>query len=354
MTKLHLLDMTPTELEAWCRQRGLEGYRAAQVFDWAYRHRAESFEAMTNLPKRLRADLAGQLAIYQSQVTTRRHAEDATDKLLLTWPDGATTECVLIPERRRQTACVSTQVGCPVGCAFCASGLAGFERNLTAGQIVEQAMRLRAGADDELSHVVLMGIGEPLLNYEAVVSGIRTLNAPWGLAIGARRITLSTVGLPKQLRRLAREGLQINLAVSLHAPTDALRRELVPMAETVSIAQIIEAARDYFDQTGREVTLEYVLLGGVNDRQAHAERLVAIARQIRCNVNLIWYNPVAGLPFRAPEPDAVTAFAGVLRRGGANVQIRASRGGDIEAACGQLRLVRGAQQAAEEREDPLA
>jgi len=350
MTKLHLLDMTPTDLEGWCRQRQFEGYRAAQVFEWVYRHRAESFEAMTNLPKRLRADLAGELAIYQSQVTARRQADDGTDKLLLTWPDGATTECVLIPERQRRTACVSTQVGCPVGCAFCASGLAGFERNLTAGQIVEQAMRLRGGADG-LSHIVLMGIGEPLLNYEAVLSAIRTLNAPWGLAIGARRITLSTVGVPKHIRRLAREGLQINLAVSLHAPTDTLRRELVPMAETVSIAQIVEAARDYFRQTGREVTLEYVLLGGVNDRQAHAERLVAIARQIRCNVNLIRYNPVAGLPFGAPEPDAVTAFAGVLRRGGVNVHIRASRGGDIEAACGQLRLVRAAQQAAEQTED---
>ncbi len=354
MTKLHLLDMTPTELEAWCRDRGLEGYRAGQLLEWVYRHGAESFEAMTNLPKRLRADLAGQLAIYQSQVTARRQAEDGTDKLLLTWPDGAATECVLIPERRRQTACVSTQVGCPVGCAFCASGLAGFERNLTAGQIVEQAMRLRAGADEEISHVVLMGIGEPLLNYEAVLSAIRTLNAPWGLAIGARRITLSTVGLPRQIRRLAREGLQINLALSLHAPTDALRRELVPMAETVPIAQIVEATRDYFDETGREVTLEYVLLGGVNDRQAQAEHLVKIARQIRCNVNLIRYNPVVGLPFRAPEPDAVTAFAGVLRRGGVNVQIRASRGGDIEAACGQLRLVRTAQQVAEKREDPSA
>jgi 23S rRNA (adenine2503-C2)-methyltransferase len=354
MAKLHLLDMTPTDLEAWCRDRGLEGYRGGQLLEWVYRHRAESFEAMTNLPKRLRGDLDGQLAIYQSQVTARRQAEDGTDKLLLTWADGATTECVLIPERHRQTACVSTQVGCPVGCAFCASGLAGFERNLTAGQIVEQAMRLRAGAEEGLSHVVLMGIGEPLLNYEAVLSAIRTLNAPWGLGIGARRITLSTVGVPKQIRRLAGEGLQINLALSLHAPTDTLRRELVPMAQTVSIAEIVEAARDCFDQTGREVTLEYVLLGGVNDRQTHAERLVAIARQIRCNVNLIRYNPVAGLPFGAPEPDAVTAFAGVLRRGGVNVQIRASRGGDIEAACGQLRLARAAQQAAEKREDPSA
>jgi len=346
--------MTPAKLDAWCRDRGLEAYRARQAFEWVYRHRAESFEAMTNLPKRLRVDLAGQLAIYQSQVTAQRHAEDGTEKLLLSWPDGAATECVLIPERRRQTACLSTQVGCPVGCAFCASGLAGFERNLTAGQIVEQAMRLRAGTDDGLSHVVLMGIGEPLLNYDAVVSAIRTLNAPWGLGIGARRITLSTVGVPKQIRRLASEDLQINLAVSLHAPTDALRRELVPMAETVSIAQIIEATRDYFDQTGREVTLEYVLLGGMNDRQTHTEHLVRIAHQIRCNVNLIRYNPVAGLPFRAPEPDAVTAFAGALRRGGVNVHIRASRGGDIEAACGQLRLVRTAQQATGTREDPLA
>jgi 23S rRNA (adenine2503-C2)-methyltransferase len=192
--------------------------------------------------------------------------------------------------------------------------------------------------------VVLMGVGEPLANYDAVVRAIRILNAPWGLGIGARRITLSTVGLPKQIRRLAHEHLQINLAISLHAPTDALRRELVPPAQSTRMAQVVEAAAYYFQQTGREVTLEYVLLADVNDRLTHAEELAGLARKIRCNVNLIRYNPVAELRYQPAGAAAVKSFVSALRRHGVNVHVRASRGGDIEAACGQLRLREAAPQ----------
>ncbi len=337
-----MFDLDPPELTALLAERGVERYRADQILQWVYGRRVQTFDQMTNLSKALRAELAERVALYTSTVESEGRSEDGTIKLLLRWPDGSVSECVMIPQDDRRTACLSTQVGCPVGCAFCASGIDGLDRNLTAGEIVEQAMQLwqRLPPDERITNVVVMGIGEPLANYDALLSAIRALNASWGLNIGARRITVSTIGLPRQIRRLADEGLQIGLAVSLHAPTDDLRREIVPWADRISIEQLIEAGGDYFDRTGREVTLEYVLLAGVNDRPKHAKQLARVARQIRCNVNLIRHNPVEDLPYEPPSDEAAQSFLKALRREGVNAHLRASRGQDIDAACGQLRRKR--------------
>jgi len=343
--RAHLLDLDPPALDAWLAARELPRYRASQIFDWVYAKSIPDFAAMTNLPKDLRACLAAEFDLWRGRVTTGSASSDGTQKLLITWPDGQAVETVWIPDGERHTVCVSSQVGCPVGCRFCASGLRGVERNLAAGEIVEQALRVRAlvtarpaadGRPARLSNVVLMGMGEPLANYEHVVRAIRTLNAPWGLGIGARKITLSTVGLPKQIRRLADEGLQLNLALSLHAPTQELRHELIPWGR-VPIPELLDACDYYFQKTGREVTLEYVLLAGVNMRSSHAVQLAAIARRLRCNVNLLRYNPVPGLPYERPTAEAAFAFQEELRRGGVNAHVRTSRGRDIDAACGQLR-----------------
>jgi 23S rRNA (adenine2503-C2)-methyltransferase len=229
---------------------------------------------------------------------------------------------------------------------FCASGLDGVDRNLTAGEIVEQALRIARLVGDtreedaeapRLSNIVVMGVGEPLANYDNLIRAVRTINAPWGLGIGARKITVSTVGLPKQIRRLAREDLQLNLALSLHAPEEKLRRELVPWARGVKIAELVDACGEYFDITGREITLEYVLLDGINMKPTHAAGLAKIGKRLRANVNLLRYNQVPGLPYRRPSSEATYEFQRMLRERGVNAHVRSSRGRDVDAACGQLR-----------------
>jgi len=358
----HLLDANLDDFTAWCAESKLPAYRPKQVFEWVYAKNTRRFADMTNLAKPLREDLARNWLIDIAAERRRQKASDGTIKLLLAWPDQATSECVLISDGRRRTACISSQVGCPVGCAFCASGLAGLQRNLTAGQIVEQAIRIRdlaeqpddrdepALADNSdgntgprLSNIVFMGLGEPLLNYNNLLKAIRIITAPWGLNIGARNLTVSTVGLPRQIRKLADEGLQINLAISLHAPTDELRRKLIPWADKIPLEELIEAGRYFFDHTGREVTLEYLLLAGVNDRTEHAYDLVRVCRKMRCNVNLIRYNPVPSLPFERPDSYAAHRFVECLRERGVNAHVRRSRGLDIDAACGQLRRASSSQ-----------
>ena len=331
--------MTPDTLREWLAAARQPAYRAGQIVQWAYEHQVDGYEGMSNLPKALREKLAAELPLYQSTVVTEQASRDGTVKLLLRWPDMATSECVLIPDGERRTACISTQVGCPVGCVFCASGLDGLQRQLSAGQIVEQAMRVRALCDDgeRLTNVVFMGLGEPLANYDATVHAIRTINADWGLGVGARKISVSTVGLPGQMRRLAEEGLQVTLALSLHAPTDELRKQLIPWAERVTIDSLVEAGRHYFDRTGREITLEYILLGGLNDAPEHARAVATLSRRLRSNVNLIAYNPVAGLPYRRPDDASVTRFLELLQERGITAHVRRSRGLDIDGACGQLR-----------------
>ena len=357
----HLLAVPLEAFEALCRKEGQPVYRACQVFEWIHRKGVLDFLRMSNLPRDLRDTWSRRWSIRTARELSRRVARDGTIKLLLRWPDGATSECVLLSDGRRRTACISSQVGCPVGCAFCASGLTGLQRQLTAGEIVEQVLWIRALAetggktpeqvDDDgqaasdsarvaparLSHVVFMGLGEPLANYNNVIRAIRILNADWGPNLAARHITISTVGLPGPIKRLADEKLQVNLALSLHAPTDALRAELIPWAQRVRLDALVESARAYFERTGREVTVEYLLLAGVNDQPEHAHQLVKLCRRMRCNVNLIRYNPVAGLPYERPTSYAAHRFLERLRERGINAHIRRSRGLDIEAACGQLR-----------------
>ncbi len=340
----HMLEMTCDELSAAIKALGLPAFRGRQIFQWIWDKRVGDFAAMTNLSRDLRERLAGTMTALTGRIIRSREASDGVIKLLIEWPDGERIETVMIPTRpgeapsARRTACISTQVGCAVGCVFCASGLEGVSRDLTAGEIVEQVYLwdTQPGAA-RVTHVVLMGMGEPLANYEATVAAVRILIDPDRGGLSARHITLSTVGLPDQIRRLAGEGIPLNLAISLHAPNDELRRRLIPAATGVSIDELIDAGCEYFSRTGRELTLEYVLLAGVNDSPACAEQLADLTRRLRCNVNLIRYNPVAGLPFSRPAEREVVAFRDRLRRLGANVQIRASRGADADAACGQLR-----------------
>lgn len=348
--ELHLLGRTPEQLIAQLEAMGEKKFRAQQIFEWIYRRGVDSFEAMSNLSKALRDRLTQDCRVLTSRVAQESASTDGTRKLLLEFGDGAAVETVWIPAEGRHTVCISSQVGCPVGCRFCASGIDGVQRNLTAGEIVEQAWRIArlveaaevaserdGAAAARLSNVVMMGMGEPLANYRAVVEALRILNAPWGMGLGARKITVSTVGLPRQMKMLAAEGLQLNLALSLHATDDALRRELIPWGKGVPIAQLMDACQHYFRETGREVTFEYVLLRGVNDHPRQAEELARLARQVRANVNLLRYNPVPGLPYQRPSSEAAFEFQGIVRGRGVNVHIRTSRGTDVAAACGQLR-----------------
>jgi 23S rRNA (adenine2503-C2)-methyltransferase len=344
----HLLSRTAEEIAVWLKHKRHPAYRGRQILQWIYDKQVGSFDEMTNLSKPLREWMRTNARLFQFTDTKDSVAADGTRKLLLTAEDGASVETVWIPADGRNTACISSQVGCPVGCRFCASGIGGVERNLTVGEIVEQALRvsrLVRAADEQpgrLSNIVLMGMGEPLANYDAVIKAVRILNAPWGLNIGARKITLSTVGLPKQIRRLAEEDLQLNLALSLHATNDALRAELIPWASGVKLADLIAACAYYFDRTGREITLEYVLLDGVNMGPRDADGLVEIARRLRANVNLLRYNPVPGLPFRRPDSESAHRFQNRLRERHVNAHIRTSRGKDVNAACGQLRRAENA------------
>jgi 23S rRNA (adenine2503-C2)-methyltransferase len=349
-TRQHLLDFDIAGLRKWLIELGEQKYRCEQILQWIYQHGADDFEAMSNLSKKLRTVLAEQAAIYTGQVVRQSNSEDGTHKLLIEWPDGGQVETVWIPDGDRHTVCLSSQVGCPVGCRFCASGIDGMVRDLTAGEIVEQALRVSGLISQKadgarLSNVVMMGMGEPLANYDNVVAAIRTLNASWGLGIGARKITLSTVGLPKQIRRLAEEELQLNLALSLHAPDETLRREIIPWGK-VPLDDLLDACQHYFKATGREITLEYVLLAEVNDRPRHALALSKIAKNLRANVNLLRYNPVEGLPYKRPVGEDAFAFQQLLRKHGVNAHLRKSRGRDIDAACGQLRRKTASEQTA--------
>ncbi|MCA9285229.1 MAG: 23S rRNA (adenine(2503)-C(2))-methyltransferase RlmN, partial [Phycisphaerales bacterium] len=360
-----VLDLTPETLAAFAAERGLPRHLPGQVLRWVYERGTLDPDEMTDLAKSTRETLRRELRWQQSDTAAHQRATDGTQKLLLSWTMGANdggdcgsrlplpvagtpvaatrqTECVMIPTEQRRTACVSSQVGCPVGCAFCASGIGGLEGNLTCGQIVEQVWRLgRLDGVGRISHVVFMGMGEPLANYAAVTDAIRTLNAPWGLGISARRITVSTVGLPAAIRRLVGFEIPVTLALSLHAPNDELRRQIIPWAEYATIAELLDACHEWFRKTGREITLEYILLGGFNDQGEHARELAAVARSLRANVNLIRYNEVRGMPFDRPATGDVRRFQEILRKQGVNAHIRASRGRDIAAACGQLRREAG-------------
>ncbi len=338
--KVHFLSLTAEAFDALAQKWGWPAFRAQQVRDWVYSQLTTDPARMTNLSKSDQRMLAEKLKFTPANVVAHQSSSDGTQKLLLQWKDGGNAETVMIPDGQRRTACVSSQVGCPVRCTFCASGVTGVTGSLSAGQIVEQVFQLNqnlSAANERITNVVFMGMGEPLANYTAVMQAIRVLHDPKCMNMSARRITISTVGVPVKMRELAEEELPINLAISLHAPNEPLRKQLIPWAEHFALDDILDAAKYYFERTGREITLEYILLNGVNDRPEHARQLAKLSKTLRANVNLIRYNEVVGLPFKRPLGRDVTAFQDVLRHNGVNAHVRKSRGRDIDAACGQLR-----------------
>jgi 23S rRNA (adenine2503-C2)-methyltransferase len=335
----HLLDKLDEQLAPWMKVHGQGGYRAGQVRRWLFARRAQNFAEMTDLPQKLREELAADFSIWSTTVARHTKAEDGTEKLLLTLADGGQIECVLLRDDTRRTICISTQVGCGMGCVFCASGLEGLQRNLTTGEIVEEMLRLQLllGAEERLSHIVVMGMGEPLANLDALLPALDEATREDGLGISARRITVSTVGLTKAMRRLADTNPRYRLAVSLHAPNDELRQKIVPVADKIPLADVIAEADNYFERSGRQLTFEYVLLAGLNDSTTQAAELADLLRGREAMLNVIPYNPVAGLPYATPSPAAQRAFRQTLESRGLNVHFRHRKGDAIDAACGQLR-----------------
>lgn len=328
-----------TALTTWLAEHNEPPLRLKQIRRQILANRAESFAAMTDLPKSLREALEKEWSVFGSAIDKHHIAADGTHKLLLRLHDGGLIECVLLSEADRRTACISTQVGCGMGCVFCASGLDGVARNLTSGEILEQLIRLRnlLPAEERLTHVVVMGMGEPLANLDALLDALAVAGRKDGLDIGARHITISTVGLPTKMRKLAECGKQYHLAVSLHAPHDDLRNRIVPTNDKVGLAAIMAAADEFQAKTGRQVTYEYVLLGGVNDTPREAKQLANLLRGRGGHVNFIPFNAVEGLPFRRPDEAAIERMTATLKQAGISVKVRKTKGGDIDAACGQLR-----------------
>ena len=341
-----LLALESTELERRVVELGGKPFHARVILREVLERGIHEYEDMTGVPAGVRRALSAELPVFCGREVGRKKAKDGATKLLIEFERqgerDATIELVHIPSHKKErgaTLCVSTQAGCPVGCPFCASGIEGLSRNLAAHEILEQYLRGRAVGP--LSRSVVMGIGEPLLNYESLKAALATITGAFGL--GARKLTVSTVGFPDRLRRIARDNPRFQLAISLHTPDDEQRDELVPAMAGVPIDEVLAAGDDWFEQTGREVTYEYVLLGDTNDSLAHADRLVDRLRGRRASVNLIPYNPSRDLPYRRPEAGAVEQFHTRLVDGGLVATVRWSRGLDSDAACGQLRLqqVRG-------------
>lgn len=342
-----LLGLGRAGLEQWAEQQGQSAFRGRQLHDWIYAKGARSLEQITVLPKAWRQQLAATPPsgahdwIGRSSEVHRSVARDGTTKLLLATSDGHTIETVGIPAEGRLTVCVSSQVGCPMACRFCATGKGGLQRSLAVHEIVDQVLAVREAMDQRPSHVVFMGMGEPLLNSDAVLAAIDCLCGDLGMA--QRQITVSTVGVAHTLPTLAERALarlgraQFTLAVSLHAPDQRLREQLIPTAHAYPIEALLDDCRRYVAITGRRVSFEYILLGGLNDQPAQAEALARLIRGFQSHVNLIPYNPIAEEEFRRPTPQAVEAFRRALQARHIAVSVRASRGLDADAACGQLR-----------------
>ncbi|KAA1262140.1 putative dual-specificity RNA methyltransferase RlmN [Rubripirellula obstinata] len=335
----HLLDLSAEELTTWLTDKGYPKFRSKQILNWVYQQRVHDFADMNNLPKPLREELAESFQIWNAKEVVAQTSSDGTDKLLVRLADGGEVECVLLRDGPRRSICVSSQVGCAMGCVFCASGLDGVDRNLTRGEILEQMLRLQARLDSEerLSHIVMMGMGEPLANLDRVLGALAMARSEEGLGISPRRITISTVGLPPAIDRLASSGVPYNLAVSLHAPNDELRTKLVPVNDKIGVQAVLESADRYFQTNGRRLTFEYVLLGGLNDSSLESHELVTLLKDRNVLLNVIPYNPVEGLPYHEPTRQSIADFRRVLEDGGVNVMFRQRKGGEIDAACGQLR-----------------
>jgi len=319
-----------------------EGYRKRQIAHWLYKRGARDFDEMTDLPRALRRELAENWRISEFDLVQAFPSEDGSVKYLFTLKDGKQTEAVYLPYKDRKTVCLSSQVGCPVGCKFCATGALGFGRNLTPWEILDQLLAIayhQGIPPTEIRNVVLMGMGEPLLNLDAVSTAIRRMIDKNALGMSPRRITLSTVGIPKGIRRLAEEDLGVKLALSLHAPDDETRKKIIPTAKAYPVDEIMDAVADYFNKTKRRVTFEYVMLKGINDSPRQAREVARLIKDRRvAHVNLIPFNPWEGAPVEGTPREGIKRFAAILEKEGIPTTIRWSRGADVGAACGQLAL----------------
>jgi 23S rRNA (adenine2503-C2)-methyltransferase len=335
-----LLDLSTADLQAQLAAWGQPAYRAGQIEDWIYQQYALDFEEMTNLPKNLRQQLAENYQLNPLRLLISLDSTDGfTRKALFALPDGRQIEAVLMRYEKRQTLCISTQAGCAMGCPFCATGQMGFMRNLTAGEIVAQVLyyaRQLQREGKQVTNIVFMGMGEPLANYAETWRAVRRLNDPAGFNLGARHLTISTVGLVSAIRRMSKEPEQANLAVSLHAPTDDLRDQIVPINRRYPLVMLMQAIRDYIATTNRRVTFEYALMDGLNDQDDHADQLAALLQNLLCHVNLIPLNPTPNSPWSGSPDERVYAFRDRLVAAGIPTTVRLRRGIDIAAGCGQL------------------
>ncbi len=347
---------TLDSLTALLKEQGHPAFRARQITDWLYKKRAKSWDEMTNLSRPLRAWLAEKFELEPTAFVLTKQSEDVTDKLLLELEDKSLIETVIIrapqtgvgQEDSRKTICISTQVGCAMGCRFCASGLAGLKRNLSAGEIVHQLIQVCRQEDSRtprahaelvsFDNLVVMGMGEPLHNYDAIIRALTILNSEWGLGFGARRITLSTSGLVPKIQQLADEALQVRLAISLHGATNDVREQIMPVNKAWPLEKLLPAVKEFAEKRGRMVTLEFILIEEINDSLDQAEKLRDIAYDLHAHVNLIPYNSVEGLPWKRPSLTRQEKFARILSDGGVSVTLRREKGHAIDAACGQLRL----------------
>ena len=342
MMKQNIFGFTPTALQEAMLPFGFKKYYADIVYDWAFEKDARDFNAMTNLSIEARQTLQDAFSFDIPSIHVRRDSKDGTVKLLLKLIDGYLIETVLMRYNYGNVVCVTTQVGCNIGCSFCASGLLKRQRNLTASEMIGQLVVMNdilklEGQGQRVSHIVCMGTGEPFDNYDHVMNFIRVANHPKALAIGARHITVSTSGFPERIKQYGKEELQVNLAVSLHAPTDEIRTKLMKINQAFPLGKLMPAIKEYQDHAGRRVTFEYILIEGINDQLDHADALAELVKDIFCYVNLIPYNAVMENAYRRPHPDAIKAFMDRLMQHGVTCTVRKELGHDIEAACGQLR-----------------
>jgi 23S rRNA (adenine2503-C2)-methyltransferase len=344
LSPVDLSELERADLEIALARHGFERFRASQLFRWIYRRGVTSFDAMSDLPQRQRATLAAEYRLTTPRIVKRERSADGTEKLLLELADGTQIESVFIPDTPGMTFCLSTQVGCAMACRFCLTGKMGLVRNLTAGEIAGQVRVLADALDmrEKRFNIVLMGMGEPLHNYDETMKALRILADEHGLAVSARRVTLSTVGLLPALERLAHEPRMPNLAISLHAPSDAIRGELVPLNKKYGVAEIIDACKRFPLKRRSRITFEYVLLAGVNDSPDDARQLARLLAGVRSKINLIPLNAAPGIPFERPSDEAIDRFARILADHHLTVSVRKSRGRDIRAACGQL-IVEGSR-----------
>ena len=344
-TKSDIKSLQLSELEDKVRELGEPLYRARQIADWLYQKRVQSFDEMTDLPRNFRNRLGHEFSFDKVCLVRVLGSRDTTRKFLFRFEDGSLVESVLIPaspalygsRSDRRTICVSTQVGCAYGCKFCASGLEGFSRNLEPGEIIDQIIAIERESGEKIDNIVFMGMGEPLANLNKVLRSIHIINAPWGLGIGARHVTLSTSGLAPQIRKLADEPLQVRLAISLHGATDDVRNQIMPINRRYNLETLL-AACDYYVKRKKRLTFEYILIENVNDSPDQARRLGRLARRLGAKINLIPYNIVQGLPWSRPSQEQQAQFLSILRSSGVAATLRREKGHDIEAACGQLRL----------------